>query len=260
MTIKVILTSGLYPQIAIADEFNHLKSVNEQFFHTKMKPYTCPHPMSYFGNYCEVLQLTASEIEEKTGAFQSKMHLSAKHQLLCYVTLLETTKPYLMNTFRMPAAQTLLLFSHIIDGNISCSRVVCDTWLLLEFPTPDSGIMLLSKALKIRATWSKLLEEKLEIVENKSVDSEIVKKQENSLGKLEYELEQDLVCYMNSEVSYTVKRLLPGDLKTEFTGPGNNIQTLLETMSPNPFSDSFKCIENSAKGGIYVTENVTLGW
>ncbi|XP_063697523.1 probable ATP-dependent RNA helicase DHX34 [Culicoides brevitarsis] len=259
MTIKVILTSGLYPQVAIADEFNHLKSVNEQFFHTKTKPYTCLHPMSYFGNNSQILQLTADEIEEKTESFQSKMPLSAKHQLLCYVTLLETTKPYLMSTFRMPAAQTLLLFSHVIDANLTCSRVICDTWLLLEFPSPDSGLILLSKALKVRATWSKLLSEKLEIVENTSLDNETKKKEGNLLEKLEFELEQDLVTYMNSEICYTIKRLLPGDLKTLYMGPGNSVTDLLEMLSPNPFSDSFSCIENTTKGGVYVTENVTIG-
>lgn len=260
MTIKVILTSGLYPQVAIADEFNNLKSVNEQFFHTKKKPYTSLHPMSYFGNNSQILQLSAPEIEEQTGAYQSKLHLSSKHQLLCYVTLLETTKPYLMSTFRMPAAQTLLLFSHILDANVTCSRIVCDTWLLLEFPSPESGMMLLSKVLKIRSSWTKLLDEKLETVENKSLDKETKKKEGNLLDKLEYELEQDLVSYMNSEVCYTIKRLLPGDLKTVYKGPGDSVEGLMEMMSPNPFSDSFSCIENTVKGGVYVTENVTLGW
>lgn len=32
-------------------------------------------------------------------------------------SLLETTKPYLVNTLRMPAAQTLLLFAREIDTN-----------------------------------------------------------------------------------------------------------------------------------------------
>lgn len=30
MTLKLILVSGLYPQIAIPDEFNHLKVVKEE--------------------------------------------------------------------------------------------------------------------------------------------------------------------------------------------------------------------------------------
>lgn len=37
-------------------------------------------------------------------------------------SLLETTKPYLMNTLRMPAAQTLLLSAHSIDTNSTFSK------------------------------------------------------------------------------------------------------------------------------------------
>lgn len=37
-------------------------------------------------------------------------------------SLLETTKAYLMNTLRMPAAQTLLLFAHSIETNATFSR------------------------------------------------------------------------------------------------------------------------------------------
>lgn len=50
--------------------------------------------------------------------------------LLIYLTnlffmtrsLLETTKPYLMNTMRMPAAQTLLLLARCIDTNANFTR------------------------------------------------------------------------------------------------------------------------------------------
>jgi len=35
--LKLILCSGLYPQIAIADEFNNYKRDCDQFFHTKVK-------------------------------------------------------------------------------------------------------------------------------------------------------------------------------------------------------------------------------
>lgn len=90
-----------------------------------------------------MLQLNEPDILEKTGTYKSKLPLSSKHQLLCYLyvvltifksiylsvqefffirSLLETTKPYLMNTLRMPAAQTLLLFAHAIDTNSTCSR------------------------------------------------------------------------------------------------------------------------------------------
>jgi hypothetical protein len=34
---KIILTCGLYPQIAIADEFNNYKRDSDQIFHSKVK-------------------------------------------------------------------------------------------------------------------------------------------------------------------------------------------------------------------------------
>lgn len=35
--LKLILCSGLYPQVAIADEFNNYKRDTDQFFHTKVR-------------------------------------------------------------------------------------------------------------------------------------------------------------------------------------------------------------------------------
>lgn len=84
MTLKLILVSGIYPQIAIADEFNYCKSPSQHFFHTRWKPFTSLHPMSFFGNNGQVLQLEDSEIIDKPIYYKSKLPLSAKHQLLCY--------------------------------------------------------------------------------------------------------------------------------------------------------------------------------
>lgn len=67
-----------------------------------------------------------------------------------------------MNTMRMPAAQTLLLFAHTIDTNLTFSKLVCDSWLCLDFPVPESGQTLLLKASNLRNLWNKLLETKLD--------------------------------------------------------------------------------------------------
>lgn len=64
----------------------HLQSVSEQLFHTRAKPYISLHPMGYFGNQPQILQLQESDIEvvQKRG-FNSKSPVSSKHQLLCYL-------------------------------------------------------------------------------------------------------------------------------------------------------------------------------
>ena len=42
--LKLIMTSGLYPQFAVADEFNNYKGGSDQLFHTKVKPFNVLHP------------------------------------------------------------------------------------------------------------------------------------------------------------------------------------------------------------------------
>jgi predicted RNA-binding Zn-ribbon protein involved in translation (DUF1610 family) len=245
--LKLILMSGLYPKIAISDEFNQLKSMNEQFFHTKSKPYISMHPMSYFAKNFQELNISGSDIIEKTGIYKSKCPLSSNHQIVCYLSILETTKAYLMNSIRMPAAQTLLLFAQEIDCNLTFSRIIFDSWLAIDFPFPESGQTLVAKAAKLRKRWNQLLSLKLEN------DIESISKIEDFVS-----LERDLADFMNTKIFYTFKRLLPADLKFLYkTVCNENLDALY--LDPNPFSDSFSCIFNEVKGGVYVTENITYG-
>ncbi|XP_017888997.1 probable ATP-dependent RNA helicase DHX34 [Ceratina calcarata] len=241
--LKLILCSGLYPQFACADEFNYCKSTNEQLFHTKAKPYIALHPMSFFGNHPQILQLEESDVVSIPG-FKSKTPVSPKHTILTYLSLLETTKPYLVNTLRMPAAQTLLLFARQIDTNSIFSIIVCDSWLQLEFPVPDSGQILLMKATKLRHKWDFLLNQRLK-------DSRDDEKQDFS--EIEYSLTQELIEYMHTTVPYTLKRLLPADLKTIYVGNDEN----KAVVDPNPFQSDFEIIPHPMKGGVRVTNAIT---
>lgn len=256
MTLKLILVSGLYPQVAIADEFNYCKSPNQQFYHTNAKPFTSLHPMGYFANNPDVLQLNDSDRVEGIGDYRSKLIISSRHQLLCYLSLLETTKPYLMNTLRMPAAQTLLLFAHSIDTNLTCSRIICDSWLCLDFPVPESGLILLHRASKLRKLWNRLLEEKLKVL-TESVD-EPRKPPGPEYEKLERELWDDLTLFMNSNAYYTIKRLLTADLKGLFRGKSPEDEDPV-ALEPNPFAETKESYVNGERGGIYVTDNIIYG-
>ncbi|KAI8434126.1 hypothetical protein MSG28_012256 [Choristoneura fumiferana] len=279
---RVVLSRALYPQLAVADEYNHckvkmnrepnislnhdlflkllppvpqkLQSVSEQLYHTWSKPFVFLHPTSYFGKNPRALQLSETDIQtELPPGYESKLAVSAKHQILCYLSLLETTKPYVVNSMRMPAAQTLLLLSHSIDTNIGFSRIVCDSWLLLEFPFPETGLNLLLKATKLRQRWDALINRRLtDANPNKSVESELKKEPKLNYEQLQHDLSCDISSYMNSEVYYTIKRLLPGDLKVLYCGaddPHPNIE-------PNPFEEGFECHVNEKKGGVYVTDNI----
>lgn len=59
--------------------------------------------------------------------------------MLVYLSLLETNKPYVMNTLRMPTLQTLLLFSQSIDTSGTFSRIVFDSWIEVRFPEPEQA-------------------------------------------------------------------------------------------------------------------------
>lgn len=63
MLLKIILTSGFYPQIAVEDEHNSSKTVSERLYHTKNKNYVFLRPMSYFAMNPEILELSNDEIE-----------------------------------------------------------------------------------------------------------------------------------------------------------------------------------------------------
>ncbi|XP_018399875.1 PREDICTED: probable ATP-dependent RNA helicase DHX34 [Cyphomyrmex costatus] len=243
--LKLILCSGLYPQFACADEFNYCKSTSEQLFHTKAKPYVALHPMSFFGNHPQVLQIEEMDVISVLG-FKSKTPVSCKHQILAYLSLLETTKPYLVNTLRMPAAQTLLLFAHEIDTNSTFSIIVCDSWLMLEFPAPDSGQILLMKATKLRNKWDFLLNQQLQGIND-------VNNERKDFSEIEQCLTQELIEYMHTMIPYTIKRLLPADLKMIYVGNGYN-DTNIE---PNPFQSDFKSTQNVIKGGVFITHNIT---
>ncbi|XP_052863354.1 probable ATP-dependent RNA helicase DHX34 [Anopheles cruzii] len=260
MTLKLILVSGLYPQVAIADEFNYCKSLSEQFFHTRSKPYVSLHPMSFFGNNAQVLQLTEAEIEEKPALYKSRQPLSSHHQIVCYLTLLETNKSYLTNTLRMPAAQTLLLFAHTIETNTSFSRIVCDAWLCLDFLTPESGQALLLKATKLRRLWNQLLVEKLKAL-TITADGELgAPERKISIDQMNRELWSSLAQFMNIEVCYTIKKLLPADLKSLYKGPQLEEDEQKEELpSPNPFAEGFHPLHNEQIGGVYLTEHITYG-
>lgn len=168
--------------------------------------------------------------------------------------LLETAKPYLMNSIRMPAAQTLLLFSFSIDTNFSITNVVCDSWLSLDFPIPEMGREVLLRAVKLRRTWQKLLSKKLEEVEGGG--SGDVKKEVKRDKRIREDLWDDLIKFTSLNITYSIKKLLPADLKNLY----NHEELNLDKFTINPFAEDFVVSQNNEKGGLQVAENVVYGW
>ncbi len=245
--LKLILASGLYPQLAVADEFNHAKGGADALFHTKVKPFNVLHPNCIFAASPEYLALDSTDIVQVPG-FPAKYPASSKHQILVYLSLLETNKPYVMNALRMPALQTLLLFAHSIDTNAAISRLVFDSWLELKFPDPEQAQNMLLKAGKLRSLWQRLLgarlAETLDVIEEETLDK-------SELAVMEARLSSGLVDFVHSEAVFSLRRLLPGDIKVLYTGPG---QGHVVEVTDNPFSSSAESWPHEKKGGVMLSD------
>ena len=253
--LKIILCCGLYPQMAIPDEHNMSKNVSEQVFHTTRKQYLMLHPTCVF-----VSQPDLMRPEEKPGTSRdasddkprTSRHTSDDcrndHELMSYVSLLETRKPYIMDVMRVPAFQTLLLFGRTVDSNADCTRLVVDDWVELGIPDAELAQKLVSSVVHLRTTWDMLLKRKIERSRETEEDMEY----------LEYILSTKLSEFLDSNVNYTIKRLHQTDIGHLYIGSrggevsgsnGKDIASFLDITKGMPVHPS--------KGGIIVTDYFT---
>ncbi|GAB1602318.1 probable ATP-dependent RNA helicase DHX34 [Argonauta hians] len=232
--LKIILTSGLYPKIAIADDCNSYKSESEQVFHTKNKGFLLLHPTSVFSSQPDLLQLPDNDVKMSAG---QKGVMSSKHELLAFVSILETNKPYLMNVMRIPALQTVLLFGSSLDSNSTCTRIVCDGWLEISFADPDVAQHTVSSVLHLRAAWNNLLKLRLES-SNKDM---------SGYQKLEKVLVKKLTEFLRSKVLYSIRRILTAELEHIYVG-----SNVIDHSLPSIFKSATECQPHPVKGGIMV--------
>ena len=113
---------------------------------------------------------------------------------------------------RVPAAQMLMLFSKNIDSNCNFSRVVFDSWIELRFPDEEAAGNLLFKAARLRRQWQRLLSLRLANTLD-TIDDPVASNEEQD--ELERSLSVGLIDFMHSELLYSNRRLLPGDLKVK---------------------------------------------
>ncbi|KAI9491621.1 P-loop containing nucleoside triphosphate hydrolase protein [Zychaea mexicana] len=155
--IKLIICSALYPQLAIGDEHNPYRKSNEIVFHTPVKKFISIHPTSVISAHPDWVQGIGDNVRKDDLAVEQSM----QHQLLCYLQLLETNKPYLLGLTRVPGIHTLLLFSKTIDTNADCSVLVFDTYYMAKFRTTAVAEHVLYLAYKLRETWLYLLNRRI---------------------------------------------------------------------------------------------------
>ncbi|XP_062995802.1 probable ATP-dependent RNA helicase DHX34 [Elgaria multicarinata webbii] len=212
--LQLVLGRGLYPQLAVPDPFNKTRKDSEQIFHTKEKAGVVLHPTSMFAKSPELLQPAEKRPSEPGG---HKEGLSSRHQILAFVSLLETNKPYLVNCLRLPALQALLLLARSLDTNADCTRVVADSWLELQIPVAEAALRMLRTALQLRASWEKVLDQQLESRAGCGRETE-VEEQRPSAREVR-QLTQQLLKFLEAEVQYGLRRMTPLEQQSLYVGP-----------------------------------------
>ncbi|XP_041670248.1 probable ATP-dependent RNA helicase DHX34 [Cheilinus undulatus] len=244
--LKLLLCRGLYPQLALPDEHNSTRKDSDQVFHTKSKQGVVIHPTSVFATDPEVLQVPEDDNREMGPDRRD----SSKHQLLAFVTLLETNKPYLSNCVRVPALQALLLVANSVDSNADCTRLVVDGWLELELREPEEALKVLSTALTLRAEWERLLLAQL----GQSTMGEAV---QGVSRKVMEKLSEGLVRFLlYTEVSYSLRRLTALQTQNLYIGPQSE-SSHTGASDLNPLFPGAEAKPDPLKGGLHVTSFFT---
>ncbi|XP_066229946.1 probable ATP-dependent RNA helicase DHX34 [Saccopteryx leptura] len=253
--LKLVLGRGLYPQLAIPDPFNSSRKDSDQIFHTQAKQGTVLHPTCIFASNPEVLHTQEQEPKPKGGggSRDDKDKMSSRHQLLAFVSLLETNKPYLVNCVRVPALQSLLLFSRSLDTNGDCSRLVADGWLELQLADSESAVRLLAATLRLRAHWESTLDRQLAHQAHRGqLDEE--EEEEAPVSRQEVaDLSRELLQFMASKVPYSLRQLTGLETQNLYVGP----QTITTAPSLPGLFGSSTLSPHPTKGGYTVTDFLT---
>jgi len=276
--LKLIISSGLYPQFVIPDESNIHRKQSEQMFHSKDKQFLMLHPIGVYYLQPEFLE-SLYESNQKNEKESTAQRSNCSRELLIYVSLLETNKPYVVNTMKVQALQTLFLLSSSIDTNTECNRFVFNKWIELTFTKDYNGQDLLSNVVQLRTAWDKLLNEKLAIHEN-SDDQAKISTTARKIRKLEGIVSLKLAEFIDADIKYKLRRVTSGELKylyvnslntipiipSTIESDNNSLNTLLiptsNTVTKDLASDTFaKDLASNTviKGGTEMTQYVRYG-
>jgi hypothetical protein len=105
----------------------------------------------------------------------------------------------------------------------------------------------------LRSWWKKLLSLRLEM----SMDDPVAARELQD--DLESRLSKGLVDFIHTETHYSVKRLLPGDLKILYSGPDVILdEEEVKDFEDNPFEATFAPKANEKHGGVDLTSYLTF--
>ena len=167
--IKLIIASGLYPNFAISDESNYSRPISDHVYHSKSRRFLFIPSSSVFAFNPELIEakvISAPKSDEKNEKDTlDNLHGKVQCQeLLCYVSLLETTKPFLINSTRIGALPAVLLFAHSVIISHDLIHLVIDDWLHLEFGSAEVSESVLSLAVWLRYAWKIVIDGKLKVI------------------------------------------------------------------------------------------------
>ncbi|XP_065138856.1 probable ATP-dependent RNA helicase DHX34 [Paramisgurnus dabryanus] len=250
--LKLVLCRGLYPQLAMPDEHNATRKDSEQVFHTRNKQGVVIHPTSVFASDPEVLHVPEQECSE----FGADKGQSNRHQLLAFVTLLETNKPYVSNCVRVPALQALVLVANSVDTNADCTRVVVDGWLELGLTDGNTALKVLSSALTLRGEWERLLQAQLGQAGSGSTAGLGLGGPKPSRRDLEKLCEGLVRFLLYTEVSYSLRRLTALQSQNLYVGPQQDSELSSASVLGSLFPGT-KAEPDPIKGGLRVSHFFT---
>ncbi|XP_051900606.1 probable ATP-dependent RNA helicase DHX34 [Pristis pectinata] len=246
--LKLLVCCGLYPQLAVPDEFNSRRKDSEQIFHTQNKQGVVLHPTSVFSSNPGLLHVEEECHRETLGLRSEQSH---HHQVLAFVSLLETNKPYLLNCVRVPALQYLLLSARSLDTSADCGRVVVDGWLELVLADPAVGVQILSNVMRLRDSWEQVLTDQLKLTEQHGgADDE---EEQRRIRHLRESLCQRLMDFLEAEVPYSIRQLTGLERQNLFVGP----QLVTDMPLLEVLSVGSECQPHPLKGGLAVNEYLT---
>ncbi|XP_066495045.1 probable ATP-dependent RNA helicase DHX34 [Tiliqua scincoides] len=253
--LQLVLGSGLYPQLAVPDPFNQTRKDSDQVFHTREKAGVFLHPTSVFSGSPELLHPTRKAETDHGGHRGAPEGLSSSHQILAFVSLLETSKPYLVGCLRLPALQALLLLARSLDTNADCTRLVADSWLDLRLPAAEEALQMLTMALRIRASWKRVLDQQLGIrAGQEEEDSDGTADCGPHLREVVL-LTRELLAFLKAEVQYSLRRLMPLERQNLYVGP-QTVAGGAEGLPP--LFQGLEMVPDELKGGYRVGDFLTF--
>ncbi|KAK0405401.1 hypothetical protein QR680_017972 [Steinernema hermaphroditum] len=146
--VKMIIASGLYPQVAMEHNHNVHTYGHAQLAYCRSKPFVKIHPNGCLSQYPHFMDIE-----------QDHSGVSDNHHLLYYGMLLETTDPFLVNTAKIPAVLLISFARSVIhtEPRIIC----CDGFIEFIFDHDDHALEVFEQTCDIRRKFAESMARKL---------------------------------------------------------------------------------------------------